>query len=233
LGKRKFNDDRIHFALPGGEWWGGATRKGNAIYLHILRWPADRITLPAIPRKIVQTRLLTGGTATVRQTDAGIEVSVPAAQRDACDTIVELELDGPAADIVVQPPSSLALGKPARASSTWKNQVGFGAQAACDGNPETRWGAGEDARSGWLEVDLGLPTRVSRAVIDEGDWNRVRRFELQVKQDGAWQTIASGATLGPAKAISFSPITARVIRLNILAADDVPTICEFELFAAK
>ena len=133
---------------------------------------------------------------TRKSTEEGLDQNFNSldAQRDACDTIVELELDGPAADIVVQPPSSLALGKPARASSTWKNQVGFGAQAACDGNPETRWGAGEDARSGWLEVDLGLPTRVSRAVIDEGDWNRVRRFELQVKQDGAWQTIASVRT---------------------------------------
>ena len=41
------------FALPGGPWWGGSTRKGNAIYLHILRWPAETITLPAIKPRIV------------------------------------------------------------------------------------------------------------------------------------------------------------------------------------
>jgi alpha-L-fucosidase len=230
MGRREFNQD---FAMPGGGWWGGSTRKGDAIYLHILRWPPDTITLPAIPRKIVKTSVLSGGEATVKQTDAGIEVGMPAAQRDACDTIVKLELDGPAAGIEVQMPLPISRGKPARASSTWKSQPGFGAAAAFDGDPSTRWGAEENSRSGWLEVDLGKPTRVGRAVIDEGHWNRVRRFELQVEQEGAWKTIASGTTLGPEKEISFAPITACRFRLNILEAADVPTIWELELYEAK
>jgi alpha-L-fucosidase len=84
------------FALAEGGWWGGSTHKGNTIYLHILRWPADTITLPAMPRKIVHHSLLSGGDATVKQTGSGIQVSVPAARRHAIDTIVKLELDGPA-----------------------------------------------------------------------------------------------------------------------------------------
>jgi alpha-L-fucosidase len=88
------------FDLPGGEWWGGSTHKGNVIYLHILRWPFDRaqgrsgdvIKLPVIKEKIVKHSVLTGGEATVKQTDAGIEVSVPADKRDSVDTIVKLEL---------------------------------------------------------------------------------------------------------------------------------------------
>ena len=131
------------------------------------------------------------------------------------------------------PPPPVSRGKPARASSTWKSQPGFDAAAALDGNPDTRWGAAENSRSGWLEVDLGEPTRVNRTVIDEATWNRVRQFELQAQQAGDWTTIASGATLGPAKAISFPPITARLFRLNILKADDVPTICEWELSEQK
>ena len=131
------------------------------------------------------------------------------------------------------PPPPISRSKPARASSTWQGQRGFEAAAAFDGDPDTRWGAAENSRSGWLEVDLGEPTRVDRAVIDEGNWNRVRQFELQAQQAGDWRTIASGTTIGPAKEISFPPITARVFRLNILKAEDVPTICEFELFNAK
>jgi alpha-L-fucosidase len=84
------------FVVPGGAWWGGSTRKDNSIYLHILRWPGDTITLPVIGPKIVKHSVLTGGEANVKQTDAGIEVSVPAAQRDAIDTIIKLELDAPA-----------------------------------------------------------------------------------------------------------------------------------------
>jgi alpha-L-fucosidase len=93
--KRSFNTDREHFSLPQGNWWGGSTHKGKIIYLHILRWPAETIALPAIRQKIVKHTVLTGGTATVKQTDAGIEVSIPVANRNAIDTIVKLELDTP------------------------------------------------------------------------------------------------------------------------------------------
>jgi alpha-L-fucosidase len=89
------------FVLSEGNWWGGSTHTGNTIYLHILRWPTDTITLPALPRKVVRHSLLAGGTATLKQTANGIEVSVPPAQRHAVDTIVKLELDGPANTIPV------------------------------------------------------------------------------------------------------------------------------------
>jgi alpha-L-fucosidase len=93
------------FALAEGRWWGGSTCKGNDVYLHILRWPAETLSLPAIPRKVLQNSVLTGGTAAVQQTAAGIEVSVPAARRHAVDTIVKLELDGPAHTIPVVKPA--------------------------------------------------------------------------------------------------------------------------------
>jgi alpha-L-fucosidase len=87
-----------------GSGWGGSTYKGDAIYLHILRWPAETVALPAIPRRIVRHSLLTGGSAEVKQSGTGIEVRVPAAHRHAVDTIVKLQLDGPAAGIsAIQP----------------------------------------------------------------------------------------------------------------------------------
>ena len=60
------------------------------------RWPSDTISLPAIQRKIVRQSLLAGGSASVKQSAAIIEVSVSVARRHAVDTIVKLELDGPA-----------------------------------------------------------------------------------------------------------------------------------------
>lgn len=73
-----------------------STRKDNRIYVHILAWPTDVLVLPSIPAKIVRSGLLGGGGATVRQTDAAIEVSVPATARHAIDTVVVLDLDRPA-----------------------------------------------------------------------------------------------------------------------------------------
>ena len=93
------------FALAEGNWWGGSTHKANSIYLHILRWPSDTITLPAIPSKIVRHSLLTGGACSVKQVETGIQVSVPAKWRQAVDTIVKLELDGPASSIAAIRPA--------------------------------------------------------------------------------------------------------------------------------
>jgi alpha-L-fucosidase len=93
------------FVLAEGRWWGGSTHKENSIYLHILRWPSDTIELPAIPRKILRSSLLAGGNAVVKQSASGIQVSVPAARRDAVDTIVKLELDGPASGIAAIRPA--------------------------------------------------------------------------------------------------------------------------------
>jgi alpha-L-fucosidase len=78
---------------------GGSTYRGNRIYLHVLKWPGDTLNLPAIKPRIKSARVLTGGTATWHQTAGGIEISVPAPQRDEIDTIIALDLDQDAAGI--------------------------------------------------------------------------------------------------------------------------------------
>ena len=78
------------FALAEGRWWGGSTHRGNTIYLHILRWPSDTIALEALPRRVVRHTVLTGGTATIGQTERGLTVGV--SQRHPVDTIVKLEV---------------------------------------------------------------------------------------------------------------------------------------------
>ena len=80
--------------------WGVSTRKGNTIFLHILHWPGDTVELPPIDRKIVAWSVMTGGKATVRQTSQGIRISILPEDRDPLDTIVKVELDGPARDVM-------------------------------------------------------------------------------------------------------------------------------------
>ena len=51
------------------EYFRGQVRelRDNIIYLHVLRWPSDTISLPPLPRRIVPDSLLGGGKATVKQ----------------------------------------------------------------------------------------------------------------------------------------------------------------------
>lgn len=229
----KAHGDR--FALPGGQWWGGSTHRGNVIYLHLLRWPTNTVTLPAIKPRIVSHSVLTGGEAVVKQTDTGIRISVPTTQRDPLDTIVKLALDAPAASIpVLKPkntaPVSLTTGKQATASNWFRNSDTYAPGKAVDANPDTRWGCDYGTHSCWLEVDLGETRTFDRAAISE-PYGRVKAFELQVRADGVWKTFHRGTTIGENLDVHFSPVTGRQVRLNLLETTEGPSIWEFQLFA--
>ncbi len=87
------------YATRGGPYkggkWGGATHKGNRIYLHVLNWSGKSLPLPPIDGKIVGSKLLTGGKVTVEQDKSGVTITVAEQDQQEIDTIVVLELDGP------------------------------------------------------------------------------------------------------------------------------------------
>ena len=224
------------YAARGGPFrpgaWGAATCKGNTIYVHILAWTGDTLTLPSLPKKIVGSSVLTGGTAEVKQTEQAVEISVPKAHRQEIDTIVALELDGPATDIRIGAvrSGSVAVGKRAAASNVYQKMATYSPGKAFDDDPETRWATDAGTDAAWLEVDLGEPTTIERAVIREAYADRVRQFELQVREGEGWRTVARGTTLGDEREVKFPPVAARAVRLNILKATEGPTIWEFHLF---
>jgi alpha-L-fucosidase len=126
-------------------------------------------------------------------------------------------------------PPSLAKGKAASASSTWS--AGYEAAKAFDADEATRWGGAPESRDGWLQVDLGQDTLVGQVVVQEIAYPRTESFVFECREGERWRELAKGSTLGPAKLLEFAPVTARVFRLRILAASEVPTIEEVHLFA--
>jgi hypothetical protein len=205
------------------------------VYLHLLNWTGGAVQLPALPAKIVRSTALTGGNVTVKQTDGGVEVSLPPADRQDVDTIVALELDRSAMEIAPLPvrteSHSLAFGKKATASNVYQGMAEYGADKAVDDFEETRWATDNGAKPAWLEVDLGQPTTIGRVTIDEAFPGRVRAFELQYQDGAGWKTFHKGKTIGAKFSAAFDPITAQHVRLNILDATEGPTIAEFQLFS--
>jgi alpha-L-fucosidase len=80
--------------LPGD--WGASTHRDKTIYVHILKWPGQKLVLPAIAAKMIRATALTGGEVSCNQNENGIEISLPDSARNDIDTIVTLELDSPA-----------------------------------------------------------------------------------------------------------------------------------------
>jgi alpha-L-fucosidase len=218
--------------LPGP--WGASTHRDNTIFLHVLSWPGEKLTLPPVPKKIIASSVMTGGTATVRQTEESIEISVPKAYRQEIDTIIKLDLDGPAGEIepVGLPSASLAYHKKATASNVYQNNPQHGPDKAVDDDPDTRWATDYGVKQAWLEVDMGKPVTFNQVRISE-EYDRVRKFELQYKDNPQWKTIIAGTKIGSDYVKDFEPVTAGQVRLNILEATEGPTIWEFQLLATK
>jgi len=215
--------------------YGASTRKGKTIFLHLWGWSKGSLKLPPIPAKVLHSRVLTGGKADVRQTPAGLEISLPQADRQPLDTVIALDLDrsalGLAAlDVPVEP--SLTTHAKATASNVYGNQAEYGPDKAVDGRDDTRWATDASTTSAWLEVDLGRPATFSRAAIIQAfpELKRIHKFAIEYFRDGQWETCYRGGDPGGELNAGFPPITAQRVRLNLLDANGGPTIWEFQLF---
>jgi alpha-L-fucosidase len=91
------------YGTRGGPWKPtknlASTRQGNTIYLHVLPWPGEKLVLPNLPAKVVRAKVLTGGKAEFEQQGDRLILSVPPANRQTIDTIIQLDLDQSAMDL--------------------------------------------------------------------------------------------------------------------------------------
>jgi hypothetical protein len=73
--------------------WGGSTRVGNTIYLHVTeKWPEGILRLPPLPAPIVAAKSLVGGKVSFSQTDDVLTVKLDPKYHHSVDTIIALEL---------------------------------------------------------------------------------------------------------------------------------------------
>jgi len=75
------------------------TCKGDVVYLHVLRWSGDVLTLAALPKKVRSASLFAGGAVKMTQDGSQLRLTVPTKDQQPFDTIIRLELDGSALDI--------------------------------------------------------------------------------------------------------------------------------------
>ena len=184
----------------------------------------------------MRSRVLSGGKAEVRQTAAGLEVSVPESDRQPIDTIVALELDGSALDLAavdVPGPVSLTTKAKATASNIYPEP----------GRVRPRQGRGwqqrhplgdrqpESSPRGW-KLTLASRSTFSRAVDQAGVPGTETRPQVRhrILAGRAMEALLPRREPRRELAARFEPVTAQRVRLNITEATDGPTIWEFQLF---
>ncbi|MCX6929697.1 MAG: alpha-L-fucosidase, partial [Verrucomicrobia bacterium] len=218
--------------LPGD--WGVSTRKGNKVFVFVTHWNGDTLRLPALPAKVTSSRLLTGGTGSFVPTGSTWTLRVPGVFRRPLVTIAELALDRDVMGLTaleVPEPKPVSKGKPVTVSGEWKGREKELSKAHVnDGDFNTIWAGPENSREGWVQIDLGEERTIAAVILDEGPYQRWEKFEVQAQIAGEWRTLAAGTTIGKRKCLSFEPAKARLFRLVIAQANEVPTLAEFQLF---
>lgn len=229
----KTNGESI-YGTRGGPWKPThqlvSTRKENTIYLHVHQFDDESVRLPALPKKILSARVLSGGEVAMQQIDGIVTFKVAKSDQQPINTIIKLELDSSAMEI--SPLNALiGLIKPEMkitSSNTYQNLSEFSDSKAIDDDGDTRWATDSGTKQAWLEVDLGKPTEFSRVNIQES-LGRIQAFELVVKQGEEWKPVTNGKKIGEHFSAKFEPVTAQTVRLKILDASDGPTIANFQL----
>ncbi len=220
------------YGTRGGPWKPtrtvASTRCENRIYLHILRWSSDVLELPDIDRPILSATLPSGKPVQITQQEGKLRITVKPSDQHAIDTIITLTLDGSAMDL-----PAVASAKPVKAAASnvyRKLNDLYGSAEAFDNDPGTRWATDSGTHEAWISIDFEKNKTLSRVRIDEALEPRVQQFELQYRVGSDWKTIVTGTTLGHGYQQSFTPITAREFRLNILKATEGPTLNDIEFF---
>lgn len=84
------------YGTRGGPWlpgdYGVSTHRDNLIYVHVLHWPGQSLTLPALPVRVKSASRLDGGAVTFAQDERGLKLAVPSGTDEAIDTVIKLEL---------------------------------------------------------------------------------------------------------------------------------------------
>ncbi len=92
------------YATRGGPYkpgaWGASTHRGNHVYLHVFSWDKNPLELPPLPTATIRSaRILGGPKIHAVQTAQSIQLEVDPSLRQAIDTIIDLQLDRPAATL--------------------------------------------------------------------------------------------------------------------------------------
>jgi alpha-L-fucosidase len=243
LGKWLQENGKTIYGTRGGPWkparYGVSTCSGNTVWLHILSRTGNHLELPAIPAKILRSKALSGGKISVNQTEKLLTITLPKDGSGLQDLIIELELDRPAFDIAPieskMPSGALSAGKRATTSNVYQNSAAYDAGKACDDNDETRWATDSGTHAAWLEIDLGKPCLIGRAVLQQAfpELKRIRKFAVEAYLDSNWKSVYTGSDPGAELEMNFTPVMAQRVRLNITESAEGPTIWEFRVFPPR
>jgi alpha-L-fucosidase len=214
--------------------WGVSTRNGNKVYIHILKWSGDKpqITLPDFGMEIKKCTLTSGGKVKISKVPGASVVEFDGKMLMPVNTILEIEYSGNVMNVVPMDvvSQSISYMKNITGSSNnkalWINQQWIDIKAVNNGDwSGSFWQPADNDKNPWVEIDLGKPEKISKAILYESG-NNVKSYELQYKSGDTWQTFFKGTTIGQRSEVNFKPVDAQSVRLLITSYSGLVQIYE-------
>lgn len=214
--------------------WGMSTRKGNTVYLHILKWSGNApvINLPDIGIDIKSVKLATGGKIKYSKTEGSYIIEFDGKLLKPINTIVVVEyadnvMKVKSADVASQ---SVSYMKNVTGSSNekaqWINHQWVDLKAINNGDwSGSFWQPSDDDKTPWIEFDLGKSEKISKAILFESGTN-IKSYELQYKSGDTWKTFYQGNSIGARSEVSFDPVEAQMVRVLITSIAGTPQLYE-------
>jgi alpha-L-fucosidase len=127
---------------------------------------------------------------------------------------------------------NLALKARVKAVSHRGNLDLYSASNVNDGNKETYWATDDAIRKGSVRFTFREKQKIQYIVIQEYIplGQRVKSFDIEVRQSGRWQQISKGTTIGFKRIIRVAPVETGDLRINITDSKACPVISNIELY---
>ena len=127
---------------------------------------------------------------------------------------------------------NVAQGATATASNTRLNHPKFSPDQVLDGDTDTYWATEDSESTAELIIQLEEENQFDLVVVQEPIQfgQRIGEFSIAVSQDGNWEEVYRGTTIGYKRIINIPPVTASQIKLHITAANNPIAIANVEVY---
>lgn len=127
---------------------------------------------------------------------------------------------------------NLAKNAAVTASNSRRNKKSFAAGNIADGKKETYWATDDGISSATLEITLQKTVLVKYLVLQEYIelGQRVKSFNIEVFNNGKWQQVTEGTTIGYKRILKTEPVKTNKIRIHFKEAKACLTIREVEVY---
>lgn len=108
----------------------------------------------------------------------------------------------------------------------------YAAKNVIDNNPETYWTTEDATVQSTLELTWSAEQTISYVLVQEYIklGQRVKAFDIEVWQNGAWKKVADATTIGYKRIVKIDPVTTTKLRINIRDVKACPVISNVEVY---